>query len=776
MSMRFPVAIWQDFAGTFTASVLDGAILAAHDPTAAGALAQLEKYLAWAMRKGLCGIGESDFIDLELKDYHLTIRPEYRIEQTVYPVAQPYDFRVTCVHGRRRDGTRHVVAPTLGIGLSYEEGDPIEQLMTESLQLALGRRTPQELARQLMPPRLVLDAVHLRHRPAAQTDQSGRYPGLKSVATLLGTRQRGSKPARAIARDDVVRVLVDKLATGRANILLLGESGSGKSTVLAEAIRQVLQRKPPKEKNETDETEQPTDDTQRRQFWRTNGQRLIAGMRYLGQWEERCETVIEELGETSSVLCVEDLLELVRVGGREPGGSVAAFFQPYLERGELRMVGEATTAELDACRRLLPGFADLFQVVRVPEFTSAQARQVLDRLLNEGSRHLRMELAPGLADLVYRLFRRFQPYAAFPGRSAAFVRHVLDDVLRVKPRATGERLPGSPSPVAQGFTTLSPAHILSVFQRETGLPEHLLRDDLPLPHDEVLAAFRNAVLGQETACQAASGVVTTLKTGLNDPNRPLGVLLFCGPTGVGKTEMAKALARYLFGSSGATDRLLRLDMSEYAGPGAAQRLMMAADGGPSDFIKQARRQPFVVVLLDEIEKAAPEVHDALLGVLDEGRLTDRFGRVTTFRSAVIVMTSNVGAERSKTLGFDEHVQPPFERIVLERFRPEFVNRIDSIVTFQPLDRATIARLVVRELQSLSQREGLTKANLRLTWDDAVVEHLANSGFDLRYGARPLQRAIERLVVAPLSRWLLENAGLRDQTLPLQVRSGTIVCG
>jgi ATP-dependent Clp protease ATP-binding subunit ClpC len=541
--------------------------------------------------------------------------------------------------------------------------------------------------------------------------------------------------------------------------------------VLAQAVRRSQRSK----SEAKDNREQPDEGNERPgQFWGTSGQQLIAGMQYLGQWEERCERVIDELSESTGVLCVENLLELVRVGGGgEPGGSVAAFFQPYLERGELRMVAEATKAELDACRRLLPAFADSFQVIRVPEFSPANARTVLDRLLADGGRNLRLDLEPGLADLIYRLFRRFQPYAAFPGRSVAFVRRLFDDVSRktaVRPVTVDDvhQRPGGQ------LNFLSARDVIAEFQRETGLPEQLLRDDLTLPHADVLADFRNSVLGQESACQAAAGVVTTLKTGLNDPRRPLGVLLFCGPTGVGKTEMAKALARYLFGASGASDRLLRLDMSEYAGPGAAQRLMMSADGGPSDFIKRARRQPFVVVLLDEIEKAAPEVHDALLGVLDEGRLTDRFGRETTFRSAVIVMTSNVGGERAQVMGFDADVQPSFERVVLENFRPEFVNRIDAIVTFQPLGRDTIARLVVRELESLAGREGLTKANLRLAWDEKVVEHVAHAGFDLRYGARPLQRAFEQLVVAPLARWLLEHPQVHGSTIMLNLEANAIV--
>jgi ATP-dependent Clp protease ATP-binding subunit ClpC len=634
--------------------------------------------------------------------------------------------------------------------LSYQTGDAIKPLIVEAIKQTLGRSTPRQLSRQLMPRRMMLDAIHLREHEPTRRDRDGHSPVLESVATLLSGKRRGQRAVRAIARDREVRLLVEQLTQSRANLLLLGDSGCGKSTVLAEAIRQLRRVKA---KSEQQAAQVSDEDPSRRHFWRTSGQRLIAGMRYLGQWEERCELVIGELADTGSVLCMENLLELVRVGGCEPSGSVAAFFQPYLQRGELRMVAEATSAELDACRRLLPGFADLFQIVRIPEFSPVEARQVLDRLMTEGASHRKLHVEQGTADLIYRLYRRFQPYAAFPGRSAAFVRHLLER---------------TPAREAQTNGAIDSAVVLSAFQRETGLPERLLRDDMTLAHEQVLDDFRSAVLGQEAACQAAAGVVTTLKTGLNDPLRPLGVLLFCGPTGVGKTEMAKALARYLFGGSGATDRLLRLDMSEYAGPGAAHRLMLSADGGPSEFIKQARRQPFSVVLLDEIEKAASEIHDALLGVLDEGRLTDRYGRVTTFRSAVIVMTSNLGAERSDAIGFDANVRPSFERTVLEHFRPEFVNRIDRIVTFEPLGRDTIAELVVRELRSLAHREGIAKRNLTLHWTPDVVDFLANAGFDARYGARPLHRALEQFVVAPFSRWLLEHAHVRDAAVSITV--------
>jgi ATP-dependent Clp protease ATP-binding subunit ClpC len=306
--------------------------------------------------------------------------------------------------------------------------------------------------------------------------------------------------------------------------------------------------------------------------------------------------------------------------------------------------------------------------------------------------------------------------------------------------------------------------VVRAFVRQTGLPELFLRDEVPLARDEVVAAFARQVIGQDEAVQAAANLVMTFKAGMNDPNRPVGVLLFCGPTGVGKTELARALARYFFGSGEQVDRLVRLDMSEYAGPSAAQRLIAQPDGRPSDFIQKLRQQPFTVVLFDEIEKADAEVFDVLLGVFDEGRLTDRYGRLTTFRSAILVMTSNLGAGKQSPFGFGEGPAVRYEGEALAFFRPEFFNRIDAVVTFQPLGPETIRTITRKELAEVTAREGVTRLGLRLEWSEALVEHLAKEGFDARYGARPLQRTLETLVVTPLARHLLDNPGLRDTAL------------
>jgi ATP-dependent Clp protease ATP-binding subunit ClpC len=219
--------------------------------------------------------------------------------------------------------------------------------------------------------------------------------------------------------------------------------------------------------------------------------------------------------------------------------------------------------------------------------------------------------------------------------------------------------------------------------------------------------------------------------------------------------------------------MIRLDMSEYSGPWAADRLLMQSSGEPSDFLQQIRRQPFTVLLLDEIEKAHPSVYDVLMNVFDEGRLTDRFGRTTWFRSTVILLTSNLGSDSSGQVGFADNVATPnlrHEVAVREFFRPEFFNRLDGVVTFDALTHAAILQITEKELQEIGGREGIRKLGLKLSWTTGVVEHLSKAGFDPRYGARPLQRTLETQVVAPLSRFLTERCELRSKTVELSLGS------
>jgi ATP-dependent Clp protease ATP-binding subunit ClpC len=333
------------------------------------------------------------------------------------------------------------------------------------------------------------------------------------------------------------------------------------------------------------------------------------------------------------------------------------------------------------------------------------------------------------------------PYNALPGRATRFLTGLFD---KGKKREKSE---------------LTLADVFEAFIEQTGLPEQMLRDDLPLEFDEIEKEFTKSIIGQTAACRMAAEVIATFKAGMNDPRRPLATLLFCGPTGVGKTELAKTMSTYLFGHGKKSDRLIRLDMSEFASPWNVERLVSKDDGTPSEFLQKVRQQPFVVVLLDEIEKASAEVFDMLLGVLDEGRLTDRFGRTTIFRSAIVIMTSNLGGAKGKSIGFEAGAEGLYEKAVQDFFRPEFFNRIDAVVSFRPLNE---------EVADLSRRDGLAQVGLRLVAGDAMIEHLLRTGFDWRYGARPLQRVLETHVVTPLSRYLLNQPELRDAEVHIDI--------
>jgi ATP-dependent Clp protease ATP-binding subunit ClpC len=289
----------------------------------------------------------------------------------------------------------------------------------------------------------------------------------------------------------------------------------------------------------------------------------------------------------------------------------------------------------------------------------------------------------------------------------------------------------------------------------------LIADDVPAGSEVHARALQRKVIGQDEACEVAARVLARFKAGLNDPERPCGTLLFVGPTGVGKTELAKQLARYMFGDEA---RMIRLDMSEFMLPGSAAR-MMEVGRGVSSLAQRVREQPLSLVLLDEIEKAHAEVFDLLLGILGEGRLTDAFGRLVDFRMTLVLMTSNLGAGGKGPVGFgDARDGGAFLRAVRQHFRPELFNRIDNIVSFRSLTPPDILRIVDLELDLANQRTGLLRRNIRLRVSPEARALMAQLGYHPTHGARPLKRVIEEKLITPVAARMAQDASFRDREI------------
>jgi ATP-dependent Clp protease ATP-binding subunit ClpC len=642
-----------------------------------------------------------------------------------------------------------VFVPVIGHGCYVARGESVqERLATELAVLPSALALDLDGWKRLMtwaPTTLEPIEVELATTPLAQakgrTALADAERRRQALATLEASGHRVKPdPVPLVGRDNELAELSRALDhRRRRSVLLVGEQAAGKSAlVMAWAAG-----------------------NGGRELWATSASELIAGASGLGEWQARVASVLAAAETLDAILYFDDFGALFADRPAEGGIALGAAIRRHVVDGRIRVIGELTAVALDRAERMDVSLIGAMLRVAVPPMDPATTIAACTAWAECWARTQpqRPQIASATVPTAVDLAGRYLPYRAFPGKAV----RLLEELRVAHDQDRDHSGKGK---------LLGDSDLYAAFSWATGVPIALLDDKRAISASDVMASLRTRMIGQERAVRRVADALCVAKARLGPADKPLASLLFVGPTGTGKTELGRSVAAYLFGDA---SRMVRLDMSEYTDPWAAERLF-GGNGDDGRLTSAVRSQPFGVVLLDEIEKAHPSVFDLLLQVLGEARLTDGRGRTTYFHNAIIVLTSNLGTRSAKgRLGLgppeddDEKEERRYRDAVLGAFRPELVNRLDQIVVFHPLREVEIAKIAELAIGRLAERRGLTHAGVILDVSPAAIARLAEGGFSPELGARALRRHLDAQLVAPAAR-LLAKAGAEGHGGTLTVRA------
>ncbi len=659
--------------------------------------------------------------------------------------------------------------------------------------------TPPQVRRQTE--RLLKDKPVSAGKPSSKsrTKDKSKTPVVDQLTTDLTSMAADAKLDPVIGREKEIERVIQILARRtKNNPALIGEPGVGK-TAIVEGLAQRIQ------------TGEAPDPLLNKRLLQLDVGSLVAGTMYRGQFEERLKRVIEEIKSSGSILFIDEVHMLVGAGSAGSSVDAANILKPALARGELQCIGATT---LDEYRKNIEADAALerrFQPIYVEEPTIDETIQILHGIKKSYEAHHQLgitdeaiEAAAHLSaryvsdrflpdkaiDLIDESASRVRMYKAPPApelrETYANLRLIRADMETAQDEAResdADRLRSQAKELDATIQKLreawrSPSRrpqvreedIAEVVSMWTGIPVTRLAGEETEKLLRMEDTLEERIIGQNEAIIAIAKAVRRARSGLKDPKRPIGSFMFLGPTGVGKTELTKALAEFMFGSE---EALIQLDMSEFMERHTVARLIGSPPGyvGYEDagqLTEAIRRRPYSIVVFDELEKAHPDAHNILLQIMEEGQLSDAKGHKTDFRNAIIIMTSNIGAEmirKNTSLGFNirrdqaaqeksdyENMRDKLLEQLKNHFRPEFINRIDGVVVFRGLNKDDITEIVDLEIAKVNDR--LLERGLSLRLTEAARDFLADEGFDPDYGARPLRRVIQNLVEDKLSDELL----------------------